>query len=359
MGRTPRRKERLLARGIRRHGSKEAGFRYELPNGDAIRDTVELERIRSLRVPPAWRNVRIARSPRAAVQAIGEDSKGRTQYLYHARFRQRRDLLKFVRIVRFGESLPRLRRKVWRDLRKDEPDRDRTIAAAVRLLDRAFFRLGNERSVREAETYGLTTVRAEHVEIERDEIRFEFVGKWNKQHERAIRDSDVANVLRGLETRPGDRLFQFRELDGSLVPLRSHHVNEYIQSAIGREFSAKDFRTWAGTLLCAIVLGMREQGSTRRERTRQIRDAIEATAGLLHNTPAVCRSSYVCPALLHEFIDGTKFDRMRSTRARRPLAKTTLSSDERALLRFLRETIADRRRRPRHRDEPVESKHES
>ncbi len=340
------RKQRLMTTGIRRIGSREQGFRYRSADGREIHDETTLERIAELRIPPAWENVRVARGERSPLQAIGEDSKGRTQYLYHARFRARRDLQKFLRIVEFGEALPRLRRRVTRDLQGDSLDRDRVAAAAVRLVDQAFFRLGNERSARDLETFGLTTVRADHVEISGDEIRFDFVGKWRKHHQRRIRDAEVAEVVRAMKGTPGKELFKFVE-HGRTIDLRGRHVNDYIQSAIGEKFSAKDFRTWAGTLLCSIALAIQDQASSRTGRKRQITQAIKATAKLLNNTPAVCRSSYVCPRLLDEYMEGRSFESMGSTHARKPIAKTTLSTAEKALIVFLRETIADRRRSPR------------
>ncbi|MGH9456502.1 MAG: DNA topoisomerase IB [Thermoanaerobaculia bacterium] len=340
-----RRKDALLRHGLRRLGSRQTGFRYETAAGEPVRDERTLARIASLGIPPAWREVRIARSPGAPLQAIGLDAKGRTQYRYHPSFRRRRDDEKYLRIVRFGEALPRLRSRVRRDLGGDSLERARVLATIVRLIDQGFFRVGNAKSAKSESTFGLTTVRSRHVQVDGEVVEFDFVGKWRKPHRRAIRDAPIAEVIRQLK-RGNGRSELFRWDDGSReVDVKDRHVNDYIQEAIGDEFSAKDFRTWAGTLFCSMALAWQGQARTKTERKRRIRSAIETTAELLGNTPAVCRSSYICPRLLHDYEEGLEFDAMR--RKGRAIPKSGLSPEERALLRFLRETIADRRRRPR------------
>jgi DNA topoisomerase-1 len=331
-----RRRWYLDLHGIRREGTKESGFRYRLPDGTPIDDEKALARIRKLRIPPAWRDVRIARGESSPLQAVGVDKRGRTQYLYHPRFRAQREEAKFKRVVEFGESLPSLRRKVRADLKKPELDRERTLAAMVRLIDQGFFRIGNEKSAKSESTYGLSTIKSSHVDLEGDTLRFDYVGKWKKRHQRAIRDADVAAVVRHLKKR-----------NGRLFDVKDRHVNDYIQSIIGSDFTAKDFRTWAGTLLCSIALGMQGQGASKAERKRRMRKAIVATAEQLGNTPAVCRSSYICPRLLDEYMEGRPFEMLRRTRKGSPVVRMGLSMEERALLKFLRETIADRRRAPR------------
>ncbi|HJQ39625.1 MAG TPA: DNA topoisomerase IB [Thermoanaerobaculia bacterium] len=332
-----RRRWYLDLHGIRREGTKESGFSYRLPNGTSVDDDKILARIARLRIPPAWRDVRIARGDTAPLQAVGVDKKGRTQYLYHPRFRAQREEEKFKRVVEFGESLPALRRKVRGDLHGDELERRRVLASMVRLIDQGFFRIGNEKSAKSESTYGLSTIKGSHVKVDGDVVLFDYVGKWRKKQKRAIRDAEVAEIIEQLKQRRGEKLFDVKD----------RHVNDYIQSIIGSDFTAKDFRTWAGTLLCSIALAMQEQGTSKAERKRRIRNAITVTAEQLGNTPAVCRSSYICPRLLDEYMLGRPFETLRKTRKGNPVAKNGLSVEEKALLKFLRETIADRRRAPR------------
>ena len=341
-----RRRWYLDANGIRREGSKETGFTYRLPNGTPVEDDKTLARIAKLRIPPAWQNVRIARGESAPLQALGVDKKGRTQYLYHSRFRAQREDEKFKRVVEFGESLPALRRRVRADLKGASLQRQRVLAAMVRLIDQGFFRVGNDKSAEAESTFGLSTIRGSHVKVDGGKVQFDYVGKWRKKHKRAVDDAEVAAVVEQLKNAQGAELFKF-EGNGRLIDVKDRHVNDYIQSVIGKDFTAKDFRTWAGTLLCSIALAMQGQGTSKAERKRRIRKAIVATAEQLGNTPAVCRSSYICPRLLDEYMEGKPFEMLRKTRKGSPVVRVGLSLEERALLKFLRETIADRRRSPR------------
>ena len=339
-----RRRWYLDLHGIRREGTKETGFAYRLPNGSAVEDERVLARIRKLRIPPAWREVRIARGDTAPLQAVGVDKKGRTQYLYHSRFRAQREEAKFLRVVEFGEALPSLRRRVRADLAGAELERQRVLAAMVRLIDQGFFRIGNDKSAKSESTYGLSTIRGSHVKVEGDAVLFDYVGKWKKKHKRAIRDADVAAVVNHLKTANGAELFKFTQ-NGRVIDIKDRHVNDYIQSIIGKDFTAKDFRTWAGTLLCSIALAMQGQGASKAERKRRMRKAIVVTAEQLGNTPAVCRSSYICPRLLDEYMDGKPMETLRKQRRGSPVVRIGLSVEEKALLKFLRETIANRRRK--------------
>jgi DNA topoisomerase-1 len=341
-----RRRWYLDLHGIRRDGTKESGFTFHLPDGTAVEDEKTLARIAKLRIPPAWRDVRIARGDGAPLQAVGVDKKGRTQYLYHSRFRAQREEAKFRRVVEFGESLPALRRHVRADLRGDDLERSRVLAAMVRLIDQGFFRIGNDKSAKSEATFGLTTIRGRHVKVDGDKIAFDYVGKWRKQQQRAIADGEVAGIVERLKTTPGAELFKFVH-NGRIFDVKDRHVNDYIQSIIGPDFTAKDFRTWAGTLLCSIALAMVGQGTSKTERKRKMKKAINATAEQLGNTPAVCRSSYICPRLLDEYLEGKPFESLRKTRKGSPVVRVGLSMEEKALLKFLRETIADRRSRPR------------
>jgi DNA topoisomerase-1 len=345
-GKAVRRRWYLDLHGIRREGTRETGFTYRDSDGSPVEDERTLIRIARLRIPPAWRNVRIARRETYPLQAVGLDKKGRTQYRYHSRFRAQREEEKFRRVVEFGESLPGLRRRVRQDLKRGELDRERVLAAIVRLIDQGFFRVGNDKSARSESTYGLTTIRAKHVRVSGSVLRFDYIGKWKKAHRRAIDDGEVASIVRALKRLHERELFAF--LDGGRArDVKDRHVNEYIQSIIGENFTAKDFRTWAGTLLCSIALALQGQANSKTERKRRIKRAIQATADQLGNTPVVCRTSYICPRLLEEYTEGKPFDTLRKGAHGKPVVRIGLSMEERALLKFLRETIADRRRHPR------------
>ena len=336
--------------GIRREGTKETGFIYRDASGSLIGEETSLARIRKLRIPPAWREVRIARGESAPLQAVGLDKKGRTQYLYDPCFRAQREEEKFKRVVEFGEALPALRRRVRADLKSAELDREHVLAAIVRLIDQGFFRVGNDKSAKsEAKseaTYGLTTIRGKHVKVEGSVISFDYVGKWRKSQKRVIKDAEVAAVIKRLQRLREPELFAFIE-NGKTRDVKDRHVNEYIQSIIGANFTAKDFRTWAGTLLCSIALAMQGQGARKTERKRKIKQAVQATSEQLGNTPVVCRASYICPRLLDEYMAGKPFEMLRRKQKGSPGVRIGMSKEERALLKFLRETIADRRRRPR------------
>lgn len=345
-GKAVRRRWVLDLHGIRREGTKESGFTYRKPEGSPVSDEKTLARIRRLRIPPAWREVRIAGGDSAPLQAVGIDKKGRTQYRYHPRFRAQREEEKFRRVVEFGESLPQLRRRVRNDLKRPELDRDLVLAAIVRLIDQGFFRVGNEKSARSESTYGLTTIHGKHVKVDGAVLLFDYIGKWRKAHQRAIEDPDVAKIVRALKRLNQRELFAFIE-EEKIRNVKDRHVNDYIQSIIGENFTAKDFRTWAGTLLCSIALGLQGQAPSKTERKRKIKRAVQATAEQLGNTPTVCRSSYICPRLLDEYFEGKPFELLRKTRRGKPVARMGLSMEERSLLKFLRETIADRRRHRR------------
>jgi DNA topoisomerase-1 len=345
-GKVVRRRWYLDLHGIRREGTKESGFNFRDALGSPIDDARTLARIRKLRIPPAWQDVRIARGDSAPLQAVGVDRKGRTQYLYHPRFRAQREDQKFKRVVEFGESLSALRRRVRADLKRTDLEREHVLAAIVRLIDQGFFRVGNDKSAKSEATYGLTTIRPRHVKIEGSVLLFDYVGKWRKAQTRAIEDAEVAAIVQRLKELREPELFAFID-NGRIRDVKDRHVNDYIQSIISKNFTAKDFRTWAGTLLCSIALGMEGQGKTRTERKRKIKLAIQAAAEQLGNTPAVCRSSYICPRLLDEYMDGRPFEMLRKQHKGSPVVRVGLSKNERALLKFLRETIADRRARPR------------
>src|SRR5437764_6642490 len=274
-GRGVRRRWSLDLHGIRREGTKETGFQYVQADGSPVSDEKTLARIAKLRVPPAWRDVRIARGEGAPLQAVGVDKKGRVQYRYHNRFRAQRDEEKFQRVVEFGEALPELRRRVRADLQRDANDRQKVMASIVRLIDQGFFRVGNDKSAKNESTYGLTTIRGSHVKVDGDVLLFDYIGKWQKKQKRAIEDRDVARLVAQLKRIKGAELFKFMNGD-RITDVKDRHVNDYIQSIVGENFTAKDFRPWAGTLLCSIPLAMQGQAPSKTERKRRIRKAIAA-----------------------------------------------------------------------------------
>ena len=345
-GRGVPRRWHLDHNGLRRLGSKSSGFRYQTAEGAPVHDVRTLERIRKLGIPPAWKNVRVARSDASPLQAVGIDKKGRTQYRYHSRFRQKQDEQKFVRVVHFAESLPALRSRVRRDLARPGLGRKRVLATIVRLLDQGFFRLGNEKSAKHEETFGITTLRKKHARVDGARVSFDYVGKWKKKQIGAIKDKQVAEVISGLQRVEGRALFNY-VWGNRVLGITDRQVNEYIQKIVGETFTAKDFRTWAGTLICSIALALQGDADTQRARKKRVKKAIEATAHQLGNTPTVCRKSYISPRLIAEYMDGRPFEQLRKKGRGNPLARVGLSPEEKALIKFFRETIADRRKAPR------------
>jgi DNA topoisomerase I len=255
-------------------------------------------------VPPAWTDVWIAPSPNAHLQATGRDKRGRKQYRYHPRWREARDETKFERMVDFARALPRLRRRVRDDLREADLPRDKVLAAIVRLLDASLARIGNLEYARENESFGLTTLREEHVEVRGPRVRLRFRGKHGKEHDLRVEDPRLARVVRRLQDLPGQELFQFHDERGELRLVHSHDVNEYIREAAGEEFSAKDFRTWAGTVLAARELLNLGQPESEADAKRKLVEAIKAVAGRLGDTPAVTRASYIHPEILLVYAEG-------------------------------------------------------
>ena len=297
--------DRLQQEGIRRVGSPKRGFRYLRPDGRPL-PARELPRVRALRLPPAWTDVHVAAAPGAKLQAIGKDAAGRWQYRYHPEFVRRRADAKYRRLLRFAKMLPRLREQVSRDLRRRGFPRERVLAAMVRILETCFMRPGSEQYAREHGSYGLTTVRPRHVRLEGDRIMFEYRGKAGPKQVRELEDAAVARVVRGLLRVPGRDVFKFIDEGGAIVDVRRRHLNRYLREATGGPFTAKDFRTWAGTLLCASELARSAAGTdlAHAGRKRIAAAAVKAVAGRLGNTPAVARSSYVSPVVLVAFEKG-------------------------------------------------------
>jgi DNA topoisomerase-1 len=295
--------ERLQATGIRRIGSPRAGFRYVAPGGSASRN--DLARIDALKIPPAWIEVAVAISPNAAVQAVGKDAAGRWQYLYHEAHAARRERRKQERLVRFIAALPRMRRAIARDLSLRGIPREKVLAGILKILGTCFLRPGSKVYADQNGSYGLATLRRQHVVVKGSRVIFDFVGKSKKRQQREMEDPKVARMVRELLRYPGE-VFKFRAPDGTMTDVHTGHINAYIKEVMGEQFSAKDFRTWAGTLLCACALARSGAvaARTKQERKKRIAEALQEVAGHLGNTPAVCRSSYVFPAVIRSFQQG-------------------------------------------------------
>ncbi|HEU5310827.1 MAG TPA: DNA topoisomerase IB [Candidatus Eisenbacteria bacterium] len=355
--------QRLQAKGIRRTGSPKKGFRYRLPGGGHP-SAVDLERIDALKIPPAWTDVAIHTSRSAMVQAVGKDRAGRWQYHYHEAQTARREERKRERLLRFIEALPKARKAMRRDLALPGLPREKVLAGILRVLATCFLRPGSEVYAAQNGTFGIATLRRGHVTVTGDRIRFDFPGKSGKRQTQEIADRRLARLIRDLLRYPGE-VFKFRSESGDLVDVRRQHINEYIKTTMGGRFSAKDFRTWAGSLLCACALarGGAAPAASPTERKRRIAAAIREVAHQLGNTPAVCRSSYVFPAVLQRFEEGRVLPHtLESVAALTEGGRIRVERCERALLRLLRESGskggAERKRRTvgaRRADEPDRS----
>lgn len=280
------------------------GFQYLDHRGRAIRDERTLRRLRSLAVPPAWRDVWLCRSGRGHLQATGIDAAGRKQYLYHPGWREDRDRAKHERILEFADALPDLRRTVARHLRNPDLDRDKALAAAVRLLDRSWIRVGGERYAEDARTYGLATLRSRHVEVAGDTIAIDFEAKGGKRHTAEVRDPVLAEVVSEMDDLPGYEVLSYRDADGAVVDVRSSDINAYIKRHTGHAYTAKDFRTWAATVAAAVALDGMDDVPLGRRRERAVATACRIVSEQLNNTPAVCRRSYIDPRVVAHYLDG-------------------------------------------------------
>ena len=288
---------------VRRRAGR--GFSYRAPDGSTIRDATTLARIRALAIPPAWTDVWICTDPRGHVQATGRDARGRKQHRYHAAYREHRDLAKFDRMIAFAGLLPTIRDRVDSDLGRPGLPREKVLAAVVRLLELTLIRVGNEEYARLNKSFGLTTLRDRHATVDGSRIRFRFSGKSGKRHEVTLRDRRLARVVARCQELPGQDLLQYEDDQGQVRDVRSEDVNDYLREAAGgADVTAKDFRTWAGTVLTYRALRALQPGETDREARRNVVEAIRQTSEALGNTPAVARKSYVHPAVLQAYLDG-------------------------------------------------------
>ena len=284
---------------------KGANFIYYTKEGKILRHSAELKRIRSLVIPPAWEKVWICTQSNGHLQATGFDVKGRKQYKYHPTWRSVRDEAKFERLLAFADVLPKIRARVQEDMRRADLSREKVLATVVRLLEISLIRVGNEEYVKENKSFGLTTMRNRHAAIEGSTVRFRFRGKSGKQHTVKVSDRRVARTVQKCQDLPGQHLFEYEDDKGEIASIESEDVNDYLQSITGQPFTAKDFRTWAGTVLAAVALGKMEEVDAETIRKKNVITAIEAVAGLLGNTVAICRKCYIHPAIPTSYLNGT------------------------------------------------------
>ncbi|HEY7141467.1 MAG TPA: DNA topoisomerase IB [Methylomirabilota bacterium] len=309
------------------------GFWYRGDDGAPVRDLATRRRIRALAIPPAWTDVWICPSPEGHIQAVGRDARGRKQYRYHARWRETRDATKYARLLMFAGQLPAIRRRVDADLARPGLPREKVVATAVRLLETSLIRVGNPEYAAANGSFGLTTLRNRHVKVARGSLRFEFRGKGGKRHVVDVADRRLARIVRQCQELPGYELFQYVDDAGQRHAIGSGDVNAYLRDVAGQDFTAKDFRTWAGTVLAARSL-RGEAFDSETDAKRRVVSAIRAVAIRLGNTAAVSRKCYVHPSVVDAYLDGT-LERItrRATRGRRP---SGLDADERAVLPLLR-----------------------
>ncbi len=321
--------------GWRRVGSKRR-FRYLDVDGTEIVDEERLERIRALAIPPAWRDVWICRNPRAKLQATGVDAAGRTQYLYHPAFRARQEAAKYDRLIRFAEALPDLRSVLAEDAQRDGLAFERVAAIAVRLINVGWFRVGSERYARTGRTHGITTLEKRHVAVRGARVSFRYRGKHRILVHSALVDAELARAVRELLALPGKRLFRYENAEG-LCDLRAERLNDYIRRHLGEEFSAKDFRTWGGTLVAAVELAEIGVADSPTESKRRVAAVMRKVGERLGNTPAVARASYVSPAVIEQYLDGRTISDFRPRHLRVIGAEDTgLDAEEQATLSLLR-----------------------
>jgi DNA topoisomerase I len=316
-------------------------FVYFDAEGGRVRDRAALARIRALAIPPAWRDVWICGSPYGHIQAVGRDARGRKQYRYHSRWRQTRDQTKYARMLAFARSLPRIRARVRADLAQPGLPRAKVLATVVRLLETTLIRVGNEAYARTNGSFGLTTMRARHVAVRGAMLRFHFRGKGGKEHAVDVRDPSLARIVRQCQDLPGQDLFQYVDDEGTRQSIDSADVNGYLREVAGEEFTAKDFRTWAGTVLAALALAEVASFASKREVRRNITRAVTSVAARLGNTPAISRRCYVHPAVIEAYMDGLTLDAYRR-RAERAITQDLAGLDRReaVVLGLLQQRLA-------------------
>ena len=318
-----------------------SGFRYVDADGKALRDEAALARIRSLAIPPAWTDVWISPWENGHIQATGRDARGRKQYRYHPQWRSVRDEAKYERMLGFGKALPAIRQRVDAALRLPGLPREKVLATIVYLLEATMMRVGNEEYARQNKSFGLTTLRDRHARIDGSEVEFRFRGKSGVQHAIRVDDPRLARIVRRMRDLPGQELFQYVDEDSQQRTVGSADVNDYLREITGEDFTAKDFRTWSGTLLAALALQEYEKFDSEAQAKKNVVRAIETVAERLGNTPSICRKCYVHPAVIESYIDGTMLHALQE-RARDEMANElrALSPEEAAVLALLQERLS-------------------
>jgi DNA topoisomerase I len=317
------------------------GFAYRDPDGQPVREPDVLRRIRGIAIPPAWTDVWISPFSNGHLQATGRDAAGRKQYRYHVRYTHRREAAKYERLIAIASALPKIRARVDADLARPRLDREKVLAAIVRLLELTLIRVGNDEYARLNRSFGLTTLRDRHASVRGSSIRFRFKGKSGRQHEVGLRDRRLAGIVRRCQDLPGQELFQYVGDDGQPVDIASDDVNGYLRS-IAPDVTAKDFRTWAGTVLAYRALRALDPPDTKRQATRNVVTAIQETADLLGNTPAVCRRAYVHPVVVEAYLDGRlRGALIEAAEEEGTSPAQTTPDEEKAVLRLLRRRIRE------------------
>jgi DNA topoisomerase-1 len=317
------------------------GWAYFDTSGKEITDETRILRLNRLAIPPAYKDVWICPSPNGHLQATGIDDRGRKQYRYHERWRQVRDENKYEKMVVFGKALPKIRRRITRDLKKCGLPREKVLATVVELLEQTFMRIGNEEYVKENKSFGLTTLRNRHVDVKGAKLKFHFRGKRGIEHDIDVEDRRVAKVIKKLQELPGQEIFQYLDEQGETHNITSEDVNSYLHEITGEDFTAKDFRTWGGTVMAAIALQAQEAFENKSQAKKNVKNAIAAVSKMLGNTPAICRKCYVHPAVLETYLDGSLIEGLKK-QTEQTLARSLreLRAGEAAVLSFLQERLA-------------------
>ena len=309
------------------------GFSYTLEGSKVDKATVS--RVASLAIPPAWTDVQISVSEKSKLQATGHDANGKKQYIYHKTHTAKQEAAKFDRITSFAEQLPKLRKQVQKDLKRWRFDKRKVTAAAVSLMDQEYFRVGNEAYARSNKHYGLTTLRSKHLTVKGGKAVFDFVGKSGQEHRKVITDEQIARIVKKLDDMPGYELFRYYDKQGKLHNLTSSDVNEYIKNIMGNDYSAKDFRTWGGTLLAVVELAAQTRPETKTARKKAVTECVKRVAKKLGNTPAIAKSSYIDPRIFKTYESTDAITEMYSTvKSMRP--KKYVSTDERLVMELIR-----------------------
>ena len=326
--------------GIRRKKAGK-GFRFILPNGKTLSNPVQLRRIKALAIPPAWKEVWICPLDNGHLQATGRDDRGRKQHRYHRRWREVRDETKFNRMIIFAKGLPKIRQRVSKDLKLPALDRKKVLATIVRLLELSLIRVGNEEYARSNRSFGLTTMRDKHAKVNGSSVSFQFRGKGGKNHIIDVENKQLAKIVKGCQELPGQDLFQYVDGEGKRQDVKSEDVNEYLREISGQDFTAKDFRTWAGTVLAAMALQEFEKFDSQAQAKKNLVQAIESVAKRLGNTPTICKKCYVHPAILDSYLEGSMLNILkRRAEENMKTSLTKLRPEEAAVLALLQQRLA-------------------